>query len=1253
MEEIARLGVEIDARSVKDGTKALDDFAASGKRAEDSTNKLQSATVGLANIAKTVAGAYATLKLAQYAQEAAMLSSRYETLGVVLNTVGRNAGYTAKELQTTVTSMEKLGISMLGSREQAVKLIQSHIDLANATKLARIAQDAAVIANVNSTEAFDRMLHGIRSGQTENLRTLGLNVTLENSYEKYAKALGVTTASLDQNQKVQAVLNAVMKEGETIAGAYESAMDTAGKQIGSTARLIEDLKVKTGELFDQSTLVAVQLYVGELKDLNAAADAAGKNGSLQAWGDSVARTFAYVIDAGHSVIAMFNIIGKGTGALGAMGSALMSGNLGQVGQIAGFFKQDFQAEIALMSKARDMVEANIIKRDMLTKAIDRETIATRQSSDAKNIETGATDHNSASKAKAFDMELYKLKQYSDEAQKARQLTESLRTKQEIYNDTLKEYETLKPYLTAETYNRALAKAATELNKVEDKTKTTTDSVSQMWIQAGRNIQTAFGNLVFDFFNNGLDGMVASFKNAVLRVVSEMAGLKISQSLGLANLFTVGGSGIGGNALSLGSGALSLGNMFKSGFGSLNLLSGAGRLLPGAAGSFFGGLGGSTAGVFSAAGGAGTAFIGGPGTALGGVGMGGAASMGASMAALAGPALALVGVDIVGRLLAGDKKLGGAEMIPVIGGFLAAMFGRGPYKFRQQSLQGTYSSEGFTGDITDVYRSAGGLFMGNKHKSITNALSRQLELMLDSSIQGFYDSTHQFVENLGLDVKLVDNFSKEIQIKSEKKQKLTDEAINEMLASISDSLVKNVIPDIENFAKLGETSLQTLSRLNSEYLTLVNSAALVLGKSLPEARKMILGSGFADRTALIDKLGGEAAFEQDVSFFAQNFLTEAERLKPVQESLNEELAKLGLSSNLTMNQFKELVQSFGKVNGISAETLAGLFKIQEAFVQVKNASISAAEVLAQYPEKIAKALGAGGTLISATGGFHVAGGAGVDPYLNGMNREQEKLVKIAVEANRQYEATSNRLTTLRESIVDLNKTLKSFKDSLDLGEISGLSPSRQYLAAKNALSTATADNVEERVRNFLDLSRVRSTTDLAYRQDVASSKLIIDRLIGGNNSQISGIDASMQRASSARSSSITSFLNSSPYLMFKALADPTGALPDELAPFASLIFGALAGTTIGSTALGRLKVSVPKLSSGTKHVPREMLAMLHPGEKVTPAGYNNDVTNKEVIEKLSKMNDNVAMLKDEYAKFNTFLYQLISEGSSVAFNTRTV
>jgi predicted translin family RNA/ssDNA-binding protein len=64
-------------------------------------------------------------------------------------------------------------------------------------------------------------------------------------------------------------------------------------------------------------------------------------------------------------------------------------------------------------------------------------------------------------------------------------------------------------------------------------------------------------------------------------------------------------------------------------------------------------------------------------------------------------------------------------------------------------------------------------------------------------------------------------------------------------------------------------------------------------------------------------------------------------------------------------------------------------------------------------------------------------------------------------------------------------------------------------------------------------------------------------------------------------------------------------------------------------------------------------MLHSGEKVTPAGYNNDVTNKEVIEQLKKMSDNVSMLKDEYSRFNTFVYQLISEGSEVAFNTRTV
>ncbi|MBK7493578.1 MAG: hypothetical protein IPI17_17840 [Nitrosomonas sp.] len=148
-----------------------------------------------------------------------------------------------------------------------------------------------------------------------------------------------------------------------------------------------------------------------------------------------------------------------------------------------------------------------------------------------------------------------------------------------------------------------------------------------------------------------------------------------------------------------------------------------------------GTAGASAGVFSAAGGAGT-HIGGAGTALGGSGMGAAASMGLPSQRLQRPRGAAAGIAL-GSLIAGDKKIGpvtgtmsaaggavagaaaGSMIVPgigtavgaviggVVGGLVNAFAGHGPYKFRQQSMQGTISAGGFAGDVTNVYRSEGG------------------------------------------------------------------------------------------------------------------------------------------------------------------------------------------------------------------------------------------------------------------------------------------------------------------------------------------------------------------------------------------------------------------------------------------------------------------------------------------------------------------------------------------------------------------
>jgi predicted transcriptional regulator len=555
--------------------------------------------------------------------------------------------------------------------------------------------------------------------------------------------------------------------------------------------------------------------------------------------------------------------------------------------------------------------------------------------------------------KAFDAELYKLKQYDAELKKlrdaefdklkrhedvlkaAQRITDSVATKQERYNKALQELNSLKPHLEVDIYNRKLRQLQNELDGVETATMHATGEMSQMWIQAGRNIQNALGNMVFDFFNGGLNDMVRNAGNAVLRIASEFAGLRIAQGLGLTTMFAVPGtsaaSGGSGGAVSGGASAwdiASLGtsalNLFKGGFGTMGLMgagiSGIGNFVGSSSMAAFGGglagdaIGGLAAGGFSAS-------------------AASAASMGASFASIAGPAIALAAVDAIGRMLAGDKKLGGAEMIPVIGGFLAAMFGRGPYKFRQQSLQGTFSSDGFDGSITDVYRSEGGWFMGNKHKSVESELTREMQLLFDAAVGGFYSGARTFAANMGIEADLVEKYTQEIQIKSEKKKRLTEEQITQMIDDFGNSLATHVLPNVDALRKAGEDAFDTLTRLNSEFTTLA-AAGTAFNLTLAESRAAVLGLSYELRTSLIDSLGGEAAVAEATNTFVTGFLSQERQLEIATDSLNDILGKVGLSASMTREEYARLVQTADKTGDVFKTLIDA--DTQKLFLSVKAA-----------------------------------------------------------------------------------------------------------------------------------------------------------------------------------------------------------------------------------------------------------------------------------------------------------------------------
>ena len=375
--DLATIGVAFETAGLEKGTAAFKSNEQAADRAADAADRvsqqsgaMSTAMDGATRAAKALAGAFVAWKILDQIRDMAMLNARYEELGVVMGVVGKNAGYNAQQMNQYAQEVQKAGITMIQSRNTVVQLAQAQIDLADASKLARIAQDAAVIGNTNSSEALASMIHGIKSAQTDVLRTIGINVNFEESYKKVAEQLGVSTTALSEHQKMLARQNAVMDEGSKITGAYEAAMGTAGKQVRSMQRYMEDLAVIRGEVFNEALTIGVMAFVDQLKEANQTSVDLANNGTLKEWGVIISDVMAMAADAVMGVIGTFRLVGEAIGSVMAH-LALVPQGLASLfqGPEAG---KAYAAQIAAIDEASSEAQFNIVKsmsmfRDALEK----------------------------------------------------------------------------------------------------------------------------------------------------------------------------------------------------------------------------------------------------------------------------------------------------------------------------------------------------------------------------------------------------------------------------------------------------------------------------------------------------------------------------------------------------------------------------------------------------------------------------------------------------------------------------------------------------------------------------------------------------------------------------------------------------------------------------------------------------------------------------------------------------------------------
>lgn len=276
LQELDRLEQEL-AKAYKLGAIEADKYSDAIKKInadrKDAVTGNKSYAQSLQEIVGALGLATAAAKGFSFLSDVTQTAARYEQLGVLMQTLGATAGYTARELEAVESSLVDMGISMIQSRDVVQSMISASMDLADATKLARLAQDAATIGGINSSEALERMIQGIQTANTQVLRNIGIVVSFEDAYTKMAASIGKNTSQLTEAEKQQARVNEVLAQAPALAGAYENSMQTAAKQAGSMERHLLNLKTRMGEVFQP-------LYASSIKAQSDALEAAAKNADL-------------------------------------------------------------------------------------------------------------------------------------------------------------------------------------------------------------------------------------------------------------------------------------------------------------------------------------------------------------------------------------------------------------------------------------------------------------------------------------------------------------------------------------------------------------------------------------------------------------------------------------------------------------------------------------------------------------------------------------------------------------------------------------------------------------------------------------------------------------------------------------------------------------------------------------------------------------------------------------------------------------
>lgn len=197
------------------------------------------------------------------------LAAEVETLWITLKVTAENVGISVPIITEKLEDLKNAGITTREAMNSLVQFLRAKLPLDQLDALADAAKNVAVtLPAMTSSEAMQRFVWIIQSGNSALLHGLGIQKTVNDMVIEYAKEMGIATSAVKGRVKQEAIIAGLIKEVASFQGVYNEAMKTASKMLGSMVRYWEELRLKIGEEFLPIVTKIVFAFAKLLKSLN-------------------------------------------------------------------------------------------------------------------------------------------------------------------------------------------------------------------------------------------------------------------------------------------------------------------------------------------------------------------------------------------------------------------------------------------------------------------------------------------------------------------------------------------------------------------------------------------------------------------------------------------------------------------------------------------------------------------------------------------------------------------------------------------------------------------------------------------------------------------------------------------------------------------------------------------------------------------------------------------------------------------------